>query len=479
MAWGPGRTGRFALIPCAALLVILLGLSTGVRADDIAPLAKQMSAEFQALAEKISPAVVHVAAERVITTQGGTDMGDMLRRFFGDEYNRRFGPNVPEQEYRQRALGSGFIVSEDGYVLTNNHVVENADKLVVKLADRREFEAKVVGTDPETDVAVLKIDGSDFPIAELGDSDAIAVGHFILAIGNPFGLDRTVSVGIVSAKGRSGVGITEYEDFIQTDAAINMGNSGGPIINMDGQVVGMSTAIFSRSGGSVGIGFAIPINMARSVMNAIIEQGHVTRGWLGVSIQDLTPPLAEALGLNRSTGALVTEVLEDTPAAEAGLKRDDLITAVDGKPVTSASQLRNTIASEPPESEVEVTILRDGVEKTITVVLGTKPVETASAQAQVSRELGFEVSDLTDELRQRFGIEDEKGVLVVSVDEGSKAYERGLRPGAVIIEVNRQPVANVEEFDHQIAQAKVMEVLLLVRYSGGSRYIVVPVSEKE
>jgi len=357
--------------------------------------------------------------------------------------------------------------------------VEKADELKVKLADRREFDAKVVGTDPDTDIAVLKIDGTDFPTAELGDSDSIKVGHFILAIGNPFGLDRTVSVGIISAKGRSGVGISEYEDFIQTDAAINMGNSGGPIIDMDGKVIGISTAILSSSGGSVGIGFAVPVNMAKSVMDAIIKEGHVTRGYLGVSIQDLTPDLAGALNLKQTTGALVTEVLKDTPAGKAGIEREDLITAINGKEVNGALQLRNMVASDSPGTDVTLTVIRNGSEKSIKVTVGKRPVETEVAQAKTGRELGFEITNLTDDIRQQYDIEEDHGVLVTTVDPASHAHENGLRPGAVIIEVNRRPVENVEEFERQVAAATGKNLLLLVKYQGGTRYIVVPAEESE
>ncbi|MFW6107165.1 MAG: DegQ family serine endoprotease [bacterium] len=466
------RWPRLAASMALALLLPCCGSSGEVEA----PYAKQLSEEFARIAEKVSPAVVHVATVRVIR-RGGE--GGALPELFDDPFFERFFRRfpTPEGEFRQRGLGSGVIVSEDGYILTNNHVVANATELKVQLNDQREFDAKVVGTDPETDIAVLKVDGEDLPTATLGDSDALEVGHIVLAIGSPFGLDRTLTFGIISAKGRANVGITEFEDFIQTDAAINPGNSGGPMVNLEGEVVGINTAIFSRSGGHMGIGFAIPINMATAVMKSIREKGRVIRGYLGVGIQNLTPELAKALGMEHREGALVSHVVPDTPAAEAGLQRGDLIIAVGDHEVESATSLRNRVARMSPGQGVQLTILRDGEKRQIKVTLGERP-EQGTQPEVAQRQLGFEVRELTERLRERYDIEAKHGVLVVSVRRGSKAYTAGLRPGAVILEVNRRPVRSVADFRTAIGKVEPGEnILLLVSYRGMTSYIVVQAEE--
>ncbi len=301
--------------------------------------AQALSRAFAAVVKKAAPAVVFIEVEKTVVRKEPHPFpfGPFPFDFFGDDFMRRFFPQIP-RKFKQRGAGSGFIVSPEGLIFTNNHVVEGADKVIVKLADGRTFKGKVVGRDPQSDVAVLKIKGHNLPTVPLGDSDKIQVGEWVIAIGNPFGLSHTVTVGVVSAKGRSGLGITDFEDFIQTDAAINPGNSGGPLLNIRGEVIGMNTAIFSRSGGYMGIGFAIPINIVKLVAEQLVEKGKVVRGWLGVVIQDLTPALAQEFGLERTEGALVAEVLKGSPADRAGLRPGDVIVGYEGKPVKNSSR---------------------------------------------------------------------------------------------------------------------------------------------
>ena len=470
------RKVRWTTVAGLLALAVFLGNAAASAAAD-APLAKQLSDHFASLAAKVSPAVVHVATVRTVRAgRSGTAMppgGPHGPGFPGPFF--RFP--TPRGEFRQEGLGSGVIITPDGYILTNNHVVEGADELRIKLSDGREFDAKLVGGDPASDIAVLKIDGKDLPTADLGDSDNIQVGNLVLAIGNPFGLDRTVTFGIVSARGRANIGISEYEDFIQTDAAINPGNSGGPLVDMDGRVIGINSAIFSRTGGYMGIGFAIPIKMAKSVMDAIIKTGRVMRGWLGVNIQDVSPDLAKALGLKRTDGALVAGVLAGTPAEKAGLQRGDLIVQVDDYKVDNTTQLRNHIAGLAPGTKVTVTVVRAGEETRIQVLIGERPQKETAPQS--ARNLGFEVQALTEELRSRFRLPKEAGVVVVAVDRTSNAFRAGLRPGMAILEVNRQPVPNMTEFNRLINQAAPDEnLLLLISHDDMTGYILIP-PEKE
>jgi serine protease Do len=370
--------------------------------------------------------------------------------------------------------GSGFIISKDGYILTNNHVVGDADKVTVKLLDGREFTAKTIGTDVHSDVAVIKIDGKDLPMLQMGDSDTLEVGEWVVAIGNPFGLSHTLTVGVVSAKGRSSVGIADYENFIQTDAAINPGNSGGPLVDLDGRVVGMNTAIFSRNGGYMGIGFAIPINMAKAIKDQLIQTGSVTRGYLGIVIQDLTPELAKSFGLKDNQGILVSQVSEDSPAAKAGLKQGDVIVEFAGKPVEKVGAFRNGVALKAPGSKEELTVLRSGKRKTFSITIGKLPDgELADAGTPHSLEkLGLTVQTLTPELARQFGFQVEKGVVVTQVTPGSEAALAGINPGAVILEVNRKPVSNTEEFKRAVAQTPEKGVVLLLIKDGQySRYV--------
>jgi len=467
------------------LLVFLLVPFSARAQDNGIESLRQTGKAFASVARETSPAVVFIQVEKTVqqpAVQFFTPFGEGSP--FGDDFFRRFfgtpQPGQPKQfqqaPQQQRVVGqgSGFIISKDGYILTNNHVVGDADKVTVKLLDGREFTAKTIGTDVHSDVAVIKIDGKDLPMLQMGDSDKLEVGEWVVAIGNPFGLSHTLTVGVVSAKGRSSVGIADYENFIQTDAAINPGNSGGPLVDLDGRVVGMNTAIFSRSGGYMGIGFAIPINMVKAIKDQLIQSGSVTRGYLGVVIQDLTPELAKSFGLKDSKGILVSQVSEDSPAEKAGLKQGDVIVEFAGKPVGKVGAFRNRVALKAPGSKEELTVLRSGKRKTVSITIGKLPEgELAAAGIPHSLEkLGLTVQTLTPELARQFGIQGEKGVVVTQVTPGSDAALAGINPGAVILEVNRKPVSNAEEFKRAVAQTPEKGVVLLLIKDGQySRYV--------
>jgi serine protease Do len=483
--------GRFG--PLVLLSLFAAAAACGPAAGDASSVEalRRMGKAFTSIADSSLPAVVGVKAESrpVEYSRPGQrqwPFGDPFDRFDDDFFDHFFRRQPrrrqPGRGYHQIAQGSGFIISADGYVLTNNHLVGDADKVMVKLADDRDFEAKVIGTDPQSDVAVIKIDGEAFPSLKLADSARLEVGEWVLAIGNPFGLSQTVTAGIVSAKGRSNVGLADFEDFIQTDAAINPGNSGGPLLNLDGEVVGINTAIVSRSGGNMGIGFAIPINMARNIFEQLIEAGTVERGFLGVVIQDLTGELAKSFGLPEDTrGVLVPEVMEDSAAEEAGLKRNDIIVELNGEPVEKADVLRNSVAMQKPGTEVDVVVLREGRRKTFTVKLGRRPGQAAAvAENELLDKLGFGVQDLTDELAGRLGYGDLTGVVVSSVEMDSPADRAGLSAGTLIMEVNRRPVDGVEQFHDAIGRAaEGGSILLLVRDRNYTRFVVLTVPPAE
>ena len=442
-------------------------------------LALKLSKAFAAVAKKAGPAVVFVQVEKVVVKRGPAfepfPFGSPFD-FFGDEFFERFFGRRFPRKYRQMGAGSGFIISKDGYIITNNHVVADADKVKVKLADGREFNAKIVGTDPASDVAVLKIEAENLPVLPLGDSDKIEVGEWVLAIGNPFGLTQTVTVGVISAKGRSGVGITDYEDFIQTDAAINPGNSGGPLVNLRGEAIGMNTAIFTRSGGYMGIGFAIPINMVKIITEQLIKTGKVTRGWLGVVIQELNEDLAKSFGLEKPEGALVTEVAENSPAERAGLKPGDVIVEYNGKPVKNVAELRTMVALTPPGTKVKLVVVRKGKRKTLEVTIGNQPQSLAllTGQDEFLKKLGLEVQPLTPELAEQFGYGVKEGVIITGVAPGSPAAMAGLRPGMLVEEVNHQKVRTLKDFARALVQSKKTgRVLFLVRDREFRRYVAI------
>ncbi|GAB4390684.1 MAG: DegQ family serine endoprotease [Thermodesulfovibrionales bacterium] len=414
------------------------------------------------------PSVVNISTTRVVRMQGHPEIQDPLfRRFFGDEFFRFFGE---PRERKATSLGSGVIVDPAGYILTNNHVVKEAEKITVTLSDNREFEGKVIGTDPKTDLAVVRIDAKDLPVLKWGDDEKLQVGEPVIAVGSPYGLTQTVTFGIVSAKGRANVQISDYEDFIQTDAAINPGNSGGPLINMKGELVGINTAIFSTTGGYMGIGFAIPSSMARVVMKSLIEEGRVVRGWLGVTIQPVTPEIAKQFGLKEEKGVLVSDVIQGSPAAKGGVERGDVVVEYQGQAVEDPVSLRNMVAGTKPGTKAKVKVLRGGKEKALSVEIGELP-EEAAVPGMAGPMGGVHVQDLTPELRQTLKIPDRvAGVIVTDSEE-----DIGLRRGDVIMEVNRQAVSDTQSYQEAVSAVEPgSDVLLLVWRGGRVFYLTVP-----
>ncbi|MGH7943831.1 MAG: Do family serine endopeptidase [Opitutaceae bacterium] len=414
--------------------------------------------------EPAQKAVVSVYSTKIIKER--IAINPFFRQFFG---------NIPDQEResRQEGLGSGVIVSPDGYVLTNNHVVEGADELKITLADDRDFIGKVIGTDPKTDIAVLKIEGENLPTVTLADSDKLRVGDVVFAVGNPLGVGQTVTMGIVSAKGRSKLGLLEnvsgYEDFIQTDAAINMGNSGGALVDARGRLVGINSAILSPSRGNIGIGFAIPVNLASFIMNSLVEHGAVARGYLGVSSDTVTPEVAEQLGLARDTrGVVITEIDPDSPAEKAGLKRADVILAINNHPISTWEELRLLVSQIVPETKAALTIVRDGRQRTVNVTLG-KVIDNPNEFLA-----GVDVMPLTPEVRRRLGIQDTRitGLVITSVADDSPYRDR-LAPSMVILELNRSPVPDLRTAREKLVTGR----NLLAVYDGrGVRFVVVNVA---
>ncbi|MCS7279214.1 MAG: DegQ family serine endoprotease [Thermodesulfobacteriaceae bacterium] len=434
--------------------------------------AQKLSEAFSFIAEKAAPAVVYIETERVITSPF-RQMPPM--EFFGDEFFKRF---FSPPRYKERGAGSGFILSKDGYIVTNNHVIEGAQKITVKLVDGRFFKAKVIGTDPFSDVALLKIEATNLPVLTLGNSDLLRIGEWVIAIGNPFGLTHTITVGVISAKGRSGIGISDIEDFIQTDAAINPGNSGGPLLNLRGEVIGMNTAIFTRSGGYMGIGFAIPINIVKTVVEQLKAKGKVERGWLGVVIQDLNPTLAEELGLKITEGVVITEVIPDSPAAKADLKEKDVIVAINKKSVKNASELRSHILLTKPGTEIILDIIRNGqkIEKKVTIEAPKKEILTSKTELEqlnnFLEELGFLVSDITPEMQKKYRLPSAEGVIIVEVIPESPADYARLSPGIIIDEVNRKKIKNLREFYQALKPSlQNRKVLLGIKTRYGRQYI--------
>ena len=468
------------------LILLLIPIAAPIWAQDNLQkdieLLQRASKARAAIVKEIRKSVVNISVEKKVSS-GESDAPDL----FNDPFFRRFFqprlPNQPGQprEFKQRGLGSGVIVSKDGYILTNSHVAGDADKILVKLPDGRELDAKLVGTDPATDVAVLQVKADNLPFAKLGNSDELDVGETVIAIGNPFGLEQTVTSGIVSAKGRSGVGVSDYEDFIQTDASINPGNSGGPLINLEGEVIGINTAIFSRSGGNMGIGFAIPINMTRAVMNALIENGKVTRGFLGVVIQDVTQELADALGVQPGSGVLISSVGPDSPAAQAGIKQGDLIVSFNDKEVKTSNQLRNTVAGIAPGAKVPVALVREGKTIKLAVQVGEQPANLRAAfreegEAAPQGTLGMMLEPLNPATAQQLGYVGLNGLVVTQVEPESPAALAGLRQGALVLEANRKPMRTPADFERAVQETgSGKSLLLLVRLGDVSRFLVIKV----
>ncbi len=452
----------------AVVMAAVLIMSTGpVQAAPAgAASLKDLSEAFAQISDKVTPAVVNISSsKKVNVSRGGDDLEPFFRNhpfreFFGDEFFKRFkkGPDSGKG-FHQQGMGSGVIISPDGYIMTNAHVVKDADEIKVTLGDKRSFDAKVIGADTESDIAVIKIDAKNLPTAQLGDSDKLRVGEIVLAIGNPFGLNQTVTSGIVSAKGRTNFGIIDYEDFIQTDAAINPGNSGGPLVNTNGEVVGINTAIATRSGGYQGVGFAIPSNSAKLIKDALVKEGKVRRGQLGVIIQDLNESLAKSFGREDRAGALVSEVLPNSPAAKAGIKAGDIVVKFNDQPISGSSELKNVVGKVLPGSAAKITVFRDKKTTTLNATIDERDAKQVAAlksslTPEKSSELGVEVEPVPRGVAGQLGLKEGQGVRVSSVEPGSLAEKMDLRPGDVIIEVDGKSVSEGTAFNNAVAASK-------------------------
>jgi serine protease Do len=469
------RRRKFLSHVLLTTLLICAGAFSAV-AQEPARTSQGAIASFAPIVEKVAPTVVTVfTTQSVSQTVLPSPLSDeALREFFGGQLPQKQGKQTLE------GLGSGVIVSADGYILTANHVVAKADEIMVGLgAELRKYKAKKVGADPGTDVALLKIEEKNLPAITFADSDKARAGDVVLALGNPFGLRQTVTMGIISAVGRGGMGIVDYENFIQTDAAINMGNSGGALVDTEGRLLGINTAIFTRTGGSQGVGFAIPANLARDVMRSLREKGRVVRGYIGTSVQTLTPELADAFKLKEATGALVGEVSPKSPAEKAGIKSGDVITSVNGKKIGDARELRLMIGSMAPGTKVQIEVNREGQKKTFGVDLAEMPAAAAQPAPEASPEQGAEpekstvfggivVADITDDVREALSLPKEiQGAVIVAIDTASPAAEAGLRMGDVIQEVNKQPVKNAKDLVALSNKLKPNEKILMRVYSQG------------
>jgi serine protease Do len=431
--------------------------------------------DFVSLAKKMRPIVVNISTTQMSDVRGQQEFGSPFGEEdpFNDFWKRFFGGPLPRGRQRQQSLGSGFIIDADGSILTNNHVVENAQKIVVKLlGDDQEYEAKVIGRDSKTDIAIIKINTkTNLPTANFGDSDKLEVGEWVVAIGNPFGLDSTVTSGIVSAKGRH-IGQGPYDNFIQTDASINPGNSGGPLINLRGEVIGINTAIFSRTGGNMGIGFAIPVNLAKELLPQLKGKGKVTRGYLGVLIQKVTPEIAESLGMERGYGALVANVSKDGPAEKAGVKVGDVIVEFDGKEVKDSGDLPIIVARTPVDKKVRMKVLRDKKEVMLNVAVGELKEEEVVASVPEKGELGMTVQRVTPQMAESLGLDKPEGVVVTDVESGSAADEAGIRRGDVIVQIDRKTIRSVDEYKKSIAGIrKGKGVLFLVKRGDSTLFL--------
>ena len=475
-----GKLAITALVALALATGVGLGPHLGFTASARTPLWSERTVDVAAapavgpnwveLVSKLKPAVVNVSTKRMEARPhmrspfGSGDPFDQFFREFGDQPRRSV-----------RSMGSGFVINANGHILTNHHVVDGTTEITVKLSDGRELSAKVVGRDPKTDLALLKVDATGLPTIALGDSSELKVGEPVMAIGNPFGLEQTVTTGIVSATGRV-IGQGPYDDFVQTDASINPGNSGGPLINARGQAIGINAAIFSQTGGSVGIGFAIPSNLAKTVVTQLADTGHVSRGWLGVSIQSLTPELAKSFGLTETTGALVGSVTDDSPAMKAGIKAGDIITEFDGHKVARSEALPRLVAETPAGREVPVTVLRDGKTMKLTAKVAKldEPDQKVASDASEKGKLGVAVEPVTPAVARELGLKETRGVVVRRVEDGGRAANAGIRSGDVILEVDRQPVKDVAALKRIVDKhPNGTPLLLLLQREDGTMYLAV------
>lgn len=482
-----------------SILLIFVGLMIGLilsahyglipfgQAKDSQPVSPKVTEQlaqtgqaFVEIAKAVTPAVVNISTLIKTPSQQVSPFFDdpFFRRFFGDEFLRESEPK------KRPSLASGVIVSSDGYIVTNNHVVDNAEQIKVFLSDKREFKARLIGADPKTEIAVIKIDENNLPTIVWGDSDNLQVGEFAIAVGNPFGLNQTVTMGIISAVGRANVGIADYEDFIQTDAAINPGNSGGALVNIRGELIGINTAIFSQSGGYQGIGFAVPSNMVKSVMDSLIKSGKVIRGWLGVSVQQLNSELANQFGLKEARGALVNDVVKASPAEKSGIRRGDVIISVNGKNIENAAHLRNIIAQTAVGAKVKIRVIRDKTEKEIEVTIGELPKDIAKMGRVVEKEefdayknvfANIKVENVTPDIARQLELpSNTKGVIVAFVEQGSPAAEAGLRRGDVIQEINKKKISNTADYRNIVSKIKKDDtVLLLINRRGNTLYLTI------
>lgn len=477
------------------LLLWLIALPVYAQDDGIENL-RNTSKAFASVARQVSPSVVFIQVEssraQPSTQQFSAPFGqdspfndDLLKRFFGDQF--KGSPQMPDRrgvqpQQKMMGQGSGFVfkvdngmLSDKTYIMTNNHVVDHADKITVKFKNGKEFIAKVTGADPKSDVAVLEIETDDFSALRMGNSSSLEVGEWVVAIGNPFGLSHTLTVGVVSAKGRSSVGINDYENFIQTDAAINPGNSGGPLVDLDGQVIGMNTAIFSRTGGSMGIGFAIPINLAKNIGLQLINTGEVVRGRLGVVIQPLTHELAESFDIEGGQGILVAQVSKDSPAQQAGIEQGDVIISYQGHKVDNVGGFRNSVSLTTPGSKEEIVFLRNGKRKSVTVTIGKQDqgVQVAESSTQSADEIGLTVQSITSQLAKQYNLKPGQGVVVTRVKPNSIAVMAGIKVGTVILQANRKQMKNAADFKQAIKDGRTSKKLvLLIKDSGFQRFVV-------
>lgn len=447
-------------------------------------LPKELSGDspaFSNVVKVISPLVVNISTTKTVSKKDSAPFS----QFFDGPFKDFFEPFNMPRKWKEQSLGSGVVVSPDGYIITNNHVVEKSDEIKVTLFDQQNYKGKIVGTDPKTDLAVIKISAKNLSSINWGNSDNLQVGEFVLAFGNPYSLGHTVTMGIVSAIGRANVGIADYEDFIQTDAAINPGNSGGPLVNIKGELIGINTAIFSRTGGYQGIGFAVPSNMVQSVMTQLINEGKVTRGWLGVTIQNFTPELAKEFGLKKTSGALITDIFNDSPAEKAGLKRGDVILEVDGKKIKNVETLRNMVSQSKVGSTIKIEILRDKRIRSLKADITEFPQDLAKAAPPEPEEnlsgenelAGFSVTNLTKNIAKQLGLSrNEKGVVIVKVDPYTAAEDAGLKKGDLIQEINKRRVKNLSEFNKIVPHIRDGDtVLLFINRNGNKFYITLKV----
>jgi serine protease Do len=457
---------------------------TEKRIDAVQPSNNKVPGSFSELVKTAIPSVVNVSivkTTQITQQQFSSPFGE--NDPFNDFFKHFYGDQMPKN-YKQRGLGTGFIIDKEGYILTNNHVVEGADEITVTLTDKTSFTAKVIGHDSKTDLALIKISGArDLSPIALGDSDKMEAGDWVLAIGNPFGFNNTVTAGIISAKYRRNVGTSSYEDYIQTDAAINQGNSGGPLINTNGEVIGIDSAIYSQSGGSVGIGFAIPINMAKEILPQL-KKGKIIRGWLGVAVQTISPDLQNKLGLKDTKGALVADVTEGGPAAKAGMETGDVIVSFDGKEITDSNALPMIVAAAPVGKNAKIEILRNGEKKTLEVKVGElKDTEKAASgpkasKENISNELGLSVGDITPEIAAQLNVAQKSGVVILGVDSGSDAEAAGLQAGDIVAEIDREKIANMNQFNKKMSSYKEGDtILFLIKRQGSSLFLTLKIEK--